>query len=73
MNHIDTYSDSQIKQILDNVRNEQKDTIIYNLCLRLYKDEPVDANKIRFIGDVCGVDIFAKVREMHELDKNITE
>lgn len=73
MNHIDAYSDSQIKQILDNVRNEQKDTIVYNLCLRLYKDEPVDANKIRFIGNVCGVDIFAKVREMHELDKNIVE
>lgn len=73
MNHIDEYSNEQIEKILKNVRKEQKDTILYNLCLRLYNDEQVDVNKIKFIGDICDVDIFANVREMHDLDKNITE
>lgn len=73
MNHIDEYSNEQIENILKNVRKEQKDTILYNLSLRLYNNEQVDVNKIKFIGDICGVDIFANVREMHNLDKNITE
>lgn len=73
MNHIDEYSKEQIENILKNVRKEQKDTILYNLSLRLYNDEQVDVNKIKFIGDICGVDIFANVREMHNLDKNIVE
>lgn len=73
MNHIDTYSNAQIEDIIRNVRAEQKDTIIYNLCLRLYHDEPVDVNKIKFIGDICGVDIFAKVREMRDLEKNMEQ
>lgn len=73
MNNIDHYSNDQIKNILENIRKEQRDTIIYNLCLRLYHDEPVDTNKLKFIGDICGVDIFAKVREMRDLDENMAE
>lgn len=73
MNHIDKYSNAEIENILKNIRQEQKDTLIYNLCLRLYNDEQIDTNKLKFIGDICGVDIFAKVREMHDLDKNIVE
>lgn len=73
MNHIDKYSRAEIENILKNIRKEQKDTIIYNLCLRLYNDEPVDTNKLKFIGDVCGVDIFAKVREMHDVERNMEE
>lgn len=73
MNNIDKYSNDEIKNILENIRKEQRDTIIYNLCLRLYNNEPVDTNKLKFISDVCGVDIFAKVREMHDLDANMAE
>lgn len=64
MDKICNYSASEIVDLLNNATDEQKSTIVHNICDRIYNGESVDLNKCDVISKCCGVNIMNRVDEM---------
>lgn len=62
------YSLNIIESIIKSIDSEQRDTLIRILIEKVYTGQPVDNNKIVFIGKLCDVDILEKANEAKRFD-----
>lgn len=69
INNITTYSSNVVTSIINSIDDAQKDTIVKLLMDKIYRNENVDANKVRLISELVGKDIYKGVQEMKSFDK----
>ena len=69
LDNICSYSEADINAIVSNMVQGQKDTLIANLCDKVYNGSIKDLNKVNFIEKICNVSILDKVKEMQRFSE----
>lgn len=71
LNDIDKYSTDNIEKILNNMCNQQKETVVINVAKKIYEDKTINQNSVKTIEKILDVDIHNIVRTMREIDDNM--
>lgn len=71
LNDIDKYSTDNIEKILNNMCNQQKETVVINVAKKIYEDKTINQNSVKTIEKILDVDIHNIVRTMREIDENL--
>lgn len=71
LNNIENYDNSKIEKILSNMCRAQKESVIINIARKLYNEENINQNSVKFIENILNVDIHDMVKTMREIDSNL--
>lgn len=71
LNNIESYDNSKIEKILLNMCRAQKESVIINIAKKLYNEEEINQNSVKFIENILNVDIHDMVKTMREIDANL--